>query len=78
MFECEVSEDAPYFHTANKAASMRVIDLPKQHPQLKIDKKMLNVGDNLNAVCTVGASLPPSNITWYMNGRRVSGIRNIK
>lgn len=73
MFECEVSEDAPFFHTAMKAAAMRVIDLPKQHPDLQIDKKLLNVGENLTAICTVGASLPPSNITWYMNGRRVSG-----
>ncbi|KAH8375912.1 hypothetical protein KR200_006846 [Drosophila serrata] len=70
-YQCEVSEDAPLFHTEIRSAHMQVIELPKDEPVMQVDKKVIGVNDNFKAVCTVGPSYPPANITWYINGRMV-------
>ncbi|XP_037953508.1 uncharacterized protein LOC119683748 isoform X2 [Teleopsis dalmanni] len=70
-YQCEVSEDAPLFHTDIRSAHMQVIELPKDEPTMQVEKKILTVNDNLKAVCTVGTSYPPANITWYINGRKI-------
>lgn len=70
-YQCEVSEDAPLFHTDIRSAHMQVIELPKDDPAMQVDKKVIGVNDNFKAVCTVGPSYPPANITWYINGRKV-------
>ncbi|KAH8404700.1 hypothetical protein KR215_010571 [Drosophila sulfurigaster] len=71
-YQCEVSEDAPLFHTDIRSSHMQVIELPKDDPAMQVDKKVIGVNDNFKAVCTVGPSYPPANITWYINGRKVS------
>ncbi|GAB0094122.1 beat-VI [Sergentomyia squamirostris] len=71
QFECEVSEDAPLFHTAMKSAHMMVIELPKEEPIMQIDKKTVAPSGNFKAACSLGVSFPPANITWYINGRRI-------
>ncbi|KAH8232458.1 hypothetical protein KR032_007210 [Drosophila birchii] len=70
-YQCEVSEDAPLFHTEIRSAHMQVIELPKDEPVMQVDKKVIGINDNFKAVCTVGPSYPPANITWYINGRMV-------
>jgi hypothetical protein len=71
LFQCEVSEDAPLFHTDIRSARMQVIELPKDEPFLQIDKKIIAMTDNFKAVCTVGTSFPSANITWFINGKKV-------
>lgn len=71
-YQCEVSEDAPLFHTDIRAAHMQVIELPKDDPTMQVDKKIITSSDNFKAVCTIGPSYPAANITWYINGRKVS------
>jgi len=71
-YQCEVSEDAPLFHTEIRSAHMQVIELPKDDPVMQVDKKVIGVNDNFKAVCTVGPSYPPANITWSINGNQVS------
>lgn len=71
-YQCEVSEDAPLFHTDIRSAHMQVIELPKDDPAMQVDKKIITVNDNFKAVCTIGPSYPPANITWYINGRKVN------
>ncbi|XP_055373621.1 uncharacterized protein LOC129606980 [Condylostylus longicornis] len=70
-YQCEVSEDAPLFHTDIRSAHMQVIELPKEEPVLHVDKRLISSLDSLKATCTVGASYPSANFTWYINARRV-------
>ncbi|TMW46017.1 hypothetical protein DOY81_008902 [Sarcophaga bullata] len=70
-YQCEVSEDAPLFHTDIRSAHMQVIELPKDDPTMQVDKKVISANDNFKAVCTIGPSYPTANITWYINGRKV-------
>lgn len=71
QFQCEVSADAPLFHTDIRAARMQVIELPIDMPVMQIDKKIITSSDNFKAACTVGKSFPLANITWFINGRKV-------
>ncbi|XP_053682837.1 uncharacterized protein LOC128733188 [Sabethes cyaneus] len=71
QFQCEVSEDAPLFHTDIRQARMQVVELPKQDPQMQLDKTHITTLDNFRAVCTVGTSFPPANITWYINAKKI-------
>ncbi|KAM7362290.1 immunoglobulin domain-containing protein beaten path VI isoform 2-T4 [Cochliomyia hominivorax] len=70
-YQCEVSEDAPLFHTDIRSAHMQVIELPKDDPTMQVDKKIITANDNFKAVCTIGPSYPAANVTWYINGRKV-------
>lgn len=72
QYQCEVSEDAPLFHTDIRTAVMQVIELPNDEPKMTVEKKTLYSQDNLKASCTVGTSHPPANITWYINNKKVS------
>lgn len=71
QFQCEVSEDAPLFHTDIRIATMQVIELPNEEPRMILEKKTLMASDNLKATCTVGTSFPAANITWYINNKKV-------
>lgn len=71
QFQCEVSEDAPLFHTDIRTAVMQVIELPNEDPRMIIEKKTLFATDNLKATCQVGTSFPAANITWYINNKKV-------
>ncbi|XP_037708880.1 uncharacterized protein LOC119546567 [Drosophila subpulchrella] len=68
-YQCEVSEDAPLFHTEIRSAHMQVVEMPKDDPVMQVDKKVIGANDNLKAVCTLGPSYPPANISWTVNGR---------
>ncbi|XP_017038660.1 uncharacterized protein LOC108102302 [Drosophila ficusphila] len=70
-YQCEVSEDAPLFHTEIRSAHMQVIELFKGDPVLQVSKKMIGANDLFKAVCTVGPAFPPANITWYINTRKI-------
>lgn len=71
MFQCEVSEDAPLFHTDIRASKMQVVELPNDEPRLNLEKKSISPSDNLKATCQVGTSFPAANITWFINGKKV-------
>ncbi|XP_065093232.1 uncharacterized protein LOC135713942 [Ochlerotatus camptorhynchus] len=70
-FQCEVSEDAPLFHTDIRHAKMQVVELPKEDPMMQLEKTHITTMENFRAVCTVGTSFPPANITWYINSKKI-------
>lgn len=74
QYQCEVSEDAPLFHTDIRTAVMQVIELPSEEPKMIIEKKTLYANDNLKATCQVGTSFPASNITWFVNNKKVNEL----
>ena len=71
QFQCEISEDAPLFHTDIRTALMQVIELPNEEPRLVIEKKTILASENLKASCVVGTSWPAANISWYINNKKV-------
>ncbi|XP_073951542.1 uncharacterized protein [Choristoneura fumiferana] len=73
-YRCEVSADAPFFHTVYKSSYMRVVDLPESGPRVRAQKSWYSAGDMLRANCTVSPAEPPANITWLLNGVEVKGL----
>ncbi|CAL4061637.1 unnamed protein product, partial [Meganyctiphanes norvegica] len=67
-FRCEVSDEAPSFHTDSKAATMMVIDPPDERPHIsgvRYQGYITNQPINLN--CTSRGAKPPANLTFYIN-----------
>ncbi|CAG9784998.1 unnamed protein product [Diatraea saccharalis] len=73
-YRCEVSADAPFFHTVYKSAFMRVVELPDSQPKVQAQKSWYSIGDMLRANCTSPPADPPANLTWLLNGQEVKGL----
>ncbi|XP_026735464.1 uncharacterized protein LOC113499258 [Trichoplusia ni] len=73
-YQCEVSADAPYFHTDIKAAMMVVVEPPLTSPNVTSDRLSYVGGDHIRANCSSPPSLPAANITWFVNEQMVPGF----
>ncbi|XP_073821850.1 uncharacterized protein [Musca autumnalis] len=73
-YSCEVSADAPSFHTLIAAAEMEVVVVPSRDPIITGIRPRYKVGDILRGNCTSGHSRPGANITWYTNGYETNPI----
>ncbi|XP_024081718.1 uncharacterized protein LOC106660788 [Cimex lectularius] len=71
-YRCEVSSDAPHFHTKLVSAHMHVVHMLEGDPILKLEKSRYSVGDVLRGNCTTPPSNPPANVTWFINGNRIN------
>ncbi|CAG9857618.1 unnamed protein product [Phyllotreta striolata] len=71
QYKCEVSADAPLFHTEIETAALLVAEVPLDGPVLKIDVHKLAPGAHLRANCTTPGSHPPMNVTWSINDRPI-------
>lgn len=79
VYRCEVSGDAPLFHTGTGAAKMIVVQMPDSNPTIKLHDaispndyiKKISIGDKIRARCSSGASYPSVNFTWSINGNRL-------
>lgn len=73
-YRCEVSTDAPYFHTMVVAAHMHVVDAPVGKPSLSLEKLHYGLGDTVRGNCSSPPSKPAANITWFVNDKPVRAI----
>ncbi|XP_050312264.1 uncharacterized protein LOC126747570 [Anthonomus grandis grandis] len=73
LFQCEVSADAPSFHTDVRSAPMTVAVVPVGIPLVTVDKTGLEHGRPLIADCHVPPSHPASNVTFFVNDEKVPG-----
>ncbi|XP_075218204.1 uncharacterized protein LOC142322993 [Lycorma delicatula] len=71
-YRCEVSADAPNFHTKVVSAHMRVVKKLEGDPMLVLEKTRYTVGDMLRGNCTSPAHIPSANLTVFINGRKVN------
>ncbi|XP_052864285.1 uncharacterized protein LOC128270900 [Anopheles cruzii] len=66
-FSCEVSADAPSFHTLIKTGDLEVCEVPKHVPSVHGMRSRYRVGDIIRGNCTSHNSRPAANLTWYIN-----------
>ncbi|KAH8251265.1 hypothetical protein KR032_004640 [Drosophila birchii] len=71
-YSCEVSADAPSFHTLIAAAELEVIDPPHNAPSITGIHSRYRVGDILRGNCTSRHSRPAANLTWTVNNEEVN------
>lgn len=72
VYRCEVSGEAPYFHSAHSEARMEVVYIPKDNPTISGPERQHQVGDNIALNCTSGKSHPASKLQWFINDQLVS------
>jgi hypothetical protein len=58
-----------------KWPSLSLADLPEGDPKLQVEKRRYAVGDTLRGNCSSPASSPPTNLTWIVNGKKVSKLK---
>ncbi|XP_063228946.1 uncharacterized protein LOC134534412 [Bacillus rossius redtenbacheri] len=74
-YRCEVSADAPSFHTEVVAKHMHVVYLPEGDPRLSVEKQRYSVGDTARANCSSPPSSPAANLSWVVNGKQAKESR---
>ncbi|XP_053958447.1 uncharacterized protein LOC128863348 [Anastrepha ludens] len=79
-YSCEVSADAPSFHTEISAGELEVVEVPGKDPIITGIRPRYRVGDIVRGNCTSRHSKPAANLTWTINGRETnpSHIRHHK
>ncbi|XP_056631945.1 uncharacterized protein LOC130442015 [Diorhabda sublineata] len=68
-FKCEVSADAPLFHTDIQVAKLQVVDIPEDKPVLRVEVQKIAPGAYLRANCSTPPSYPTANVTWVLNNK---------
>lgn len=71
-YQCEVSADAPLFHTEIRSAPLTVVDPPFRAPQISVSHRSYSRGDVLKANCSVDEAYPAPNITWILDEHKIA------
>ncbi|XP_063861459.1 carcinoembryonic antigen-related cell adhesion molecule 6-like [Scylla paramamosain] len=71
-YKCEVLADYPSFEKHSETTEMKVIDVPSGPPRLALSRLQWSPGEVLRANCTFPGARPPSELHWYINGKKIS------
>lgn len=66
-FSCEVTADAPSFHTSFATNALTVVELPHAPPTLWTERERYDPGDILRANCSTPPSKPGASIAFFLN-----------
>ncbi|XP_042873988.1 uncharacterized protein LOC122254385, partial [Penaeus japonicus] len=66
-FHCEVSADAPTFHTASDTAHIKIVDLPDNKPVIQGMKPQYLPGDWVDLTCISRKSKPAPRLSFWIN-----------
>jgi len=78
-YRCEVSGEAPMFATDTAFGDLLVVVTPKNGPRISgLKKRRYSIGESLDLNCSSELTLPPANLTWYINQRPVPTEHLIK
>ncbi|XP_022257055.1 uncharacterized protein LOC106472805 [Limulus polyphemus] len=66
---CEVSAEAPSFHTERAERELRVYVLPKEGPKITGTKSQYLIGDKVEINCVAAPSKPPAILKWLVNDK---------
>nr|CAD7589202.1 unnamed protein product [Timema genevievae] len=70
-YSCEVSADAPSFHTALVTGEMEVVEVPKDQPVITGVRLRYKLGETLQGNCSSSWSKPAAKLSWFINGEPV-------
>ncbi|XP_050533322.1 uncharacterized protein LOC126901121 [Daktulosphaira vitifoliae] len=73
-YKCEVSADAPLFHTQIKESFITIIEEPKSPPIVFAGKLKYSKGEPIAINCTSYSGFPATNLTWYINDVKVTSM----
>ncbi|CRK93319.1 CLUMA_CG006860, isoform A [Clunio marinus] len=71
-YVCEISADAPSFHTELVSSEMEVVDVPQNKPVITEIKPHYRIGELIRGNCTSQYSRPAANLTWLVNNNPIA------
>ncbi|BES97225.1 IG [Nesidiocoris tenuis] len=71
VYKCEVSADAPSFHTIIQESQVTVVVEPLDLPTISIEKLKYTYGEKIKANCSSRSSFPAANLTFLINEKEV-------
>ncbi|XP_060877898.1 uncharacterized protein LOC132950448 [Metopolophium dirhodum] len=77
-YKCEVSADAPLFHTGIKTKLTYVTNEPSSPPTLQANRMKYSAGDLINVSCIAGESYPAVNISWFLNNQTAETMQSVR
>ncbi|XP_063866373.1 uncharacterized protein LOC135103706 [Scylla paramamosain] len=66
-YKCEVSAEAPSFHTDSGTGQLLVVHIPEKNPDITGIRSKYQVGDVVQVNCTSSPSWPAAALLWYIN-----------
>ncbi|CAG9787160.1 unnamed protein product [Diatraea saccharalis] len=70
VYRCEVSKEAPSFHSAQAEAFMEVYYFPRESPRISGHERTYSPGEPLDVNCSA-RSFPPPELQWHIDGEKV-------
>ncbi|XP_055384965.1 uncharacterized protein LOC129614403 [Condylostylus longicornis] len=70
-YSCEVSADAPSFHTLIGAGELDVVETPSHKPIITNIRPKYRIGESVRGNCSSRNSKPAANLTWLINDQEV-------
>ncbi|KAF2350626.1 Immunoglobulin-like domain [Trinorchestia longiramus] len=72
VMRCEISEEAPSFHTDAKTARLEMVDLPDSPPMLSPLQPVYELHQMVQLNCTSLNSSPPASLAFFINNEPVN------
>ncbi|XP_022238322.1 uncharacterized protein LOC106478908 [Limulus polyphemus] len=68
-YGCEVSTEAPSYHTVKAEKVLKIYDIPEEKPVIEGAKQAYQIGDEVNVTCFSLSSKPIASLQWIINGK---------
>ncbi|XP_048477757.1 uncharacterized protein LOC105395638 [Plutella xylostella] len=72
LYRCEVSEEAPSFHSAEAEAFLEVYYFPREAPKVSGHERRYGNNEPLDVNCSSAEAFPAPDLQWLVNGQKVT------
>ncbi|KAL0881798.1 hypothetical protein ABMA27_001579 [Loxostege sticticalis] len=72
LYRCEVSKEAPSFHSAQAEAFMEVYFFPRESPRINGHERAYAEQEPLDVNCSSAGSFPAPDLQWHIDGQKVT------
>ncbi|XP_075976348.1 uncharacterized protein LOC142976717 [Anticarsia gemmatalis] len=72
LYRCEVSEEAPSFHSAQAEAFMEVYYFPRETPRITGHERAYQMAEPLDVNCSSAKSFPAPDLQWLIDGQKIT------
>ncbi|XP_045496742.1 uncharacterized protein LOC123695082 [Colias croceus] len=72
LYRCEVSEEAPSFHSAQSEAFMEVYYISRENPRIVGYERLYQIHEPLDVNCSSAKAFPPPLLEWHVDGQLVT------
>ncbi|CAH0723649.1 unnamed protein product, partial [Brenthis ino] len=71
-YRCEVSEEAPSFHSAQSETFMEIYYFPRESPHIVGHERTYKLLEPLDVNCSSAKAFPAPDLQWHINGEKVT------